>query len=213
MTDAEYLFHSQSKESKRIARGSYAKKGGIRSKSCRLPSDYLTQAQKKKLNGEVVTINMAERKTWKQVLKMPKDLAVEYLTELKMVHKGRNKDIAEYLGTSPKCISWFIGENCPQLKNGFQSYSPSEEWLKFIAEDSTASDDEVEVCDDEVEEEPVVEPVKEPAIKPMCNVMSGTLRFEGMPSIAFTKAMNILENKNYNITIIFEEVCYADTDA
>ena len=59
-------------------------------------------------------------------------------------------------------------------------------------------------------EQPVVK--KEPAVIPKCNVMSGTLRFEGLPGIAFTKAMQILGNENYNLTIIFEEVCDIDSD-
>lgn len=216
MTDEEYLFHSQSRDTKRIARGSYAKRGGSRSKSCRLPSDNLTQAQKKKLNGEVVVINMTEKKTWKQVLKMPRDLAVEYLTELKVKHNGRNKDIAEYLGTTTKCLSWFINQNCPELKMGARGHEPSKEWLKFIGADSITSDDEIEKPDDEIEvkpepEQPVVK--KEPSVIPKCNVMSGTLRFEGLPGIAFTKAMQILGNENYNLTIIFEEVCDIDSGA
>ena len=41
-------------QKKRIARGAYHRKNGSKSKRCTLPSDYLTAAEKRKLNGEVM---------------------------------------------------------------------------------------------------------------------------------------------------------------
>ncbi len=53
MTDAEYLFRRDSADKKVTARSANKRVSGAKSKKCTLPSDYLTAAQKKRLNGEV----------------------------------------------------------------------------------------------------------------------------------------------------------------
>lgn len=41
MTDAKYLFVSDSREKKSVARSAVHRKGGSKSKKCTLPSDYI----------------------------------------------------------------------------------------------------------------------------------------------------------------------------
>ena len=45
MTDAQYLFVSDSREKKSVARSAVHRKGGRKSKKCTLPSDSLTEKQ------------------------------------------------------------------------------------------------------------------------------------------------------------------------
>ena len=48
-------FDYDAMQKKRIARGASHMKRGSKSKKCTLPSDYLTAAQKRRLNGPVST--------------------------------------------------------------------------------------------------------------------------------------------------------------
>lgn len=51
-------FEKEVREKKSIASGARHRVNGSKSKRCTLPSDYLTPAQRKKLNGEVYTVNL-----------------------------------------------------------------------------------------------------------------------------------------------------------
>ena len=70
-------------EKKRIAQGARARKCGSKSRKCTLPSDYLTAAQKKGLNGKVITYNLSGPMTYSKFRVMPDDLQKEYLLKLR----------------------------------------------------------------------------------------------------------------------------------
>ena len=70
-------------EKKRIAQGARARKCGSKSRKCTLPSDYLTAAQKKGLNGKVSTYNLSAPMTYSKFRVMPDDLQKEYLLKLR----------------------------------------------------------------------------------------------------------------------------------
>lgn len=67
---------------KRLAKNAYAKKGTRGGKTCRLPGDYLTPAQRKALNGPTKTFKLGEPMDWGTFRSMPDDLQREYLNKL-----------------------------------------------------------------------------------------------------------------------------------
>lgn len=69
-------------QKKRTARGAYNKKGGSKSKKCTLPSDYLTPAQKKALNGPCTEMNRNQPMGWKDFKVLSDTLKVEYIKYL-----------------------------------------------------------------------------------------------------------------------------------
>lgn len=215
MNDIEYMLKRDQREKKSQGRGIYAKKGGSRSKACRLPSDNLTKKELLKMNGEVVSYNLKGKMEWKQVLKMPKDLAKEYLMFLKYECKGRNIDIADFLGVDMKALSHFIAYNFPEMSNGRGgggARSQSPEWIAFL-KSLEAPDETAVVCVEEpIVEEPVIEePVKaeKPSLK--LSATDGVLHFIGDPYMAFAKTVKVLDDgKAYDITIMYKEVNYAD---
>ena len=69
-------------ERKSMARGAYHKKNGSKSKKCSMPSDNLTPAQKRKLNGPCVTYNMAAPMNYDEFKSLPDEYKVEYLNHL-----------------------------------------------------------------------------------------------------------------------------------
>ena len=81
MTDAQYLFVSDSREKKSVARSAVHRRGG-RSKKCTLPSDYLTEKQRKEMNGTVDSYSLNYFYTWAQFKALPDDIQVEWINHM-----------------------------------------------------------------------------------------------------------------------------------
>ena len=75
-------FDYDAMQKKRIARGASHMKCGSKSKKCTLPSDYLTDAQKRRLNGPVSTYKLDEPMSWESFKAMPEDLQKKYILGL-----------------------------------------------------------------------------------------------------------------------------------
>ena len=75
-------FDYDAMQKKRIARGASHMKRGNKSKKCTLPSDYLTDAQKRRLNGPVSTYKLDEPMSWESFKAMPEDLQKKYILRL-----------------------------------------------------------------------------------------------------------------------------------
>lgn len=75
-------FDYDAMQKKRIARGASRMKRGSKSKKCTLPSDYLTDAQKRRLNGPVSTYKLDEPMSWESFKAMPEDLQKKYILRL-----------------------------------------------------------------------------------------------------------------------------------
>ena len=96
MTDFDF----DVKEKKSIARGAFARKGGSKSKKCSLPSDMLTEAQKRKLNGPCTTVKLGAPMSWEEFKAPPNSLAEEYLTDLQDTYGATQKMLAQMFGLS-----------------------------------------------------------------------------------------------------------------
>ena len=75
-------FDYDAMQKKRIARGASHMKRGSKSKKCTLPSDYLTAAQMRRLNGPVSTYKLDEPMNWESFKAMPEDLQKKYILRL-----------------------------------------------------------------------------------------------------------------------------------
>ena len=89
---------------KRIARGAAARKCGSKSRRCTLPSDYLTDAQKKARNGKLSTYNLSKPMTYEQFKLMPRDLQREYLLKLRNDMHASARVIAQMFGCSYETV-------------------------------------------------------------------------------------------------------------
>ena len=76
------IFYSDVREKKRTGYGFQHKKNGSKSKKCSLPSDYLTEREWRKMNGEVKTYNINKPLIWDEFKAMPADLRETYLRNL-----------------------------------------------------------------------------------------------------------------------------------
>lgn len=89
-------------QKKRIARGAFAhinrKRGG-----CSLPSDTLTEKQRKEKNGEVKSYNITRPMPWYKFKKMPEDLKREFFRNMQSFG-GTAKWLAEEMNACDATI-------------------------------------------------------------------------------------------------------------
>lgn len=120
-------------EKKRIAQGARARKCGSKSRKCTLPSDYLTAAQKKGLNGKVSTYNLSAPMTYSKFRVMPDDLQKEYLLKLRNEMGASQTAIGEMMQCSYETVrQTLIGHGVPTntKRMSFESKLRWNAWLK-----------------------------------------------------------------------------------
>ena len=93
-------FDYDAMQKKRIARGASHMKRGSKSKKCTLPSDYLTAAQKKRLNGPVSTYKLDEPMSWESFKAMPEDLQKKYILNLQETYQANNDMLGKMFGVT-----------------------------------------------------------------------------------------------------------------
>ena len=93
-------FDYDAMQKKRIARGASHMKRGSKSKKCTLPSDYLTAAQKRRLNGPVITYKLDEPMNWESFKAMPEDLQKKYILNLQETYQANNDMLGKMFGVT-----------------------------------------------------------------------------------------------------------------
>ena len=122
-------------QKKRVACGA---KHRVRAKrGCRLPSDSLTAAQKRRLNGEVKTYNMNAPMAWAEFKEMPDDLKVTYLNRLADEYQANQKMIAGMLGIHPatmcECFRHLgVAAKNSGVKGGEKAAARDHCWAEFL---------------------------------------------------------------------------------
>lgn len=82
MDDGKYLFISDVKERKTIARNSRYKKNGCKSKKCTLPSDYMTRKEIAAMNSDVITCKFDEFYSWEDFKKFKDSTKIDYIEHI-----------------------------------------------------------------------------------------------------------------------------------
>ena len=106
MTDEKYTFITDVAEKKRTARGAFNKrthngKGG----KVRFPSDYLSNKERNKMNGEVREYRMNSPITYSEFKKYPDDLKKKYVKRLRDMFDVSDTDIAAMMGVKAKTLN------------------------------------------------------------------------------------------------------------
>lgn len=106
MTDEKYTFVTDVAEKKRIARGAFNKrthngKGG----KVRFPSDYLSNKERNKMNGEIREYRMNSPITYAEFKKYPDDLKKKYVKRLRDMFDVSDTDIAAMMGVNVKTLA------------------------------------------------------------------------------------------------------------
>lgn len=172
MTDVEFILREDARSKKSSGRGVYSRKRGSKSKSCTLPSDRLTEKQKKELSGEVKTYNLSVRLSYEEFKQLPPDLMAEYINKLVSTYGANFNDIAHSMGITRETLGVFRDAHpvFPKFKPGGRSAwakPTATEWAEFL-EDKRYSNGAVRFVDAEdvkpVHDEPEdIQEEKEPA--------------------------------------------------
>lgn len=105
-------FDFDAMQKKRIASGARHKRNGSKSRMCSLPSDNLTLAQQKKLNGECKSWNLNEPMGWETFKAMPHDLQVQYVKGLNSRFSvGYNQIGRDLFKLSTNCVRTYFAKN------------------------------------------------------------------------------------------------------
>lgn len=82
MTNEAYVFNETNRERAILKRSACHKKGGSKSKSCKLGVDKMSNKEIEAMHGPVKSWKMTEFYTWDEFKSMPEDIQVEYLNYL-----------------------------------------------------------------------------------------------------------------------------------
>lgn len=103
----DWEFNKENHQKKSIGR-SASKRCGRNRKGCTLPSDKLTPAQRKKLNGEVICVNMNKPCRWAEFKLLSKDLQEKYINSLNERFGATYKDISLMFGVAYQTFKGFV---------------------------------------------------------------------------------------------------------
>lgn len=134
-------------QKKRIARGAFAhinrKRGG-----CSLPSDTLTEKQRKEKNGEVKSYNITRPMPWREFKPMPEDLKREFFRNMQSFG-GTAKWLEEEMGTSAQTIIAYAKRVGAPFRRGGRNAGM---WQRKIMEWANADAVDIHTADAQSEE-------------------------------------------------------------
>ena len=190
MTDVEYILREDARSKKSSGRGVYSRKRGSKSKSCSLPSDRLTEKQKKELSGEVKTYNLSVRLSYAEFKQLPPDLMTEYVNRLVRTYGANFSDIAQSMGITRATLRAFRDSHpvFPKFKHGgcsAREKSTASKWAEFL-EDKRYSNGSMRFVDvEDVQESPgetvSIPEVDEPSMVEQVQADAITVALTGTP--------------------------------
>lgn len=134
-------FFDELKEHKALAASARHKKNGSKTKKCSLPSDNLTPAQRKKLNGPVQTYELHAPMSWAVFKTMPIDLQQAHLDYIQRRFRvGANIISTEIFGRSTNGLADHMrrkGLKLTSYKGKLVSRETLDELRKWVAREET----------------------------------------------------------------------------
>lgn len=190
---------------KRSTYGARYKKNGSKSRKCTLPQDTMSAAELKRRNGNMNTFNLSKPMGWETFKAMHDDLKCEYIVSLREKFNANGSRIARMMGVCESTMLALIRElGLAEKTHRNMSRAQLAAWDAFCNPQPVVIPDEP--C--EVEEEKPVEAIPEKKAA-RCSINSGLLQFTGAaPNIAIA-LMKFLGDKEYRISVEFEEVAGA----
>lgn len=177
-------FDRDNLQKKRIARNARYQKNGRRSTKCTLPSDYLTESQRRKMNGEIMTYKLTSPISWAEFKSYPEDIQSQYLKHFAEKHGATASMMAEMFGTTRAAVSAYIGNLHPNLKGILCSGANREIRTAFavwLRNETGCSNDivAIEECEATTLEEAKAEKNQLPEMPYVNTITSGTITVDG----------------------------------
>lgn len=148
-------------QKKQIARSARHRVCGSKSKKCGLPSDHITEAQWKKRNGSVVTMNLNVPMNWQEFKKLPNDLQKEYVMNVIKKFSCKINNFADLFGVHRMTVKKKmveLGIDMSLFKPGERMNEEQREtfeaWACPVMKKQSASQDTNSNDDSHIEEDP-----------------------------------------------------------
>lgn len=213
MKDETFMFLQDSREKKNIARSARnkrthtGKRGGVK-----LPSDYMTEKEKKKMNGECKSYKLNSPMKWAEFKSMPDDLKIAYIKAIREKYNAPDTQIAKMLGiTQPPVSVEFrrLGIGAGKTKGRCTAWDKAGflAWISGVPVPTTdtAEVPQAETPEPEQHEEPVTAPVVEVKTdsteKLKAIPKSGSMAFEGSVEAVLNSIRDLLGNETVHISI------------
>lgn len=132
MTEFDYDCYRK----KNVAHSAARRKGGSKSKKCRLPSDRMTQKQWNERCGQVMSYSIGKPIPWAEFSKLPKDLKEEYMNNLIDKYSANARTMAGVFGVSVATVFRVVKNenlNVKFLKGKYPSGEKEEALKRFLS--------------------------------------------------------------------------------
>lgn len=140
MTDETYTLIQTQKERGSMRSRARARKCGSKSKRCTLPSDNLTPAQRRKLDGPCETVNLNRPMTYEELTALSPTLQFLYLDNCINKYKARRTDLVKMLGCAQGTFTRLLPTLPGKLIFHGKPKQPAPEWLAFIKDTASVPD-------------------------------------------------------------------------
>lgn len=219
LPDEQWVMIKDSIDKKNIARSSHNKrshcgKGG----SVKFPSDYMTKKELKAMNGEVKSYRLNDPMTWNEFKKLPDDIKVAYIKNLREKYAVPNKDLAEAMGVN----SGYFGKSMRDLGLGVGKGAAgraSKKWpgtpkalafKEFWYGPVESAEPSIDICEEETTpvqdnmEDMNEHPTSTESLREACTPTYGALSFECKAEDALDKVRAILAGATVHMTITWD---------
>lgn len=195
-------FDYEVKQRKNLARNARYKKNGSKSKYVSLPSDNLTAAEKRKLNGEVIVYKIGEPISWSDFKSYPQDVQVKYLEYLRDNFGASNGWFKILMGIGDGTMYPYLKDH--NLKGILSKYPEVSKREAFLAWCNRAGGSPVE------EKKPVEKKSTPAVVTPPAmfyNVISSCeMNLSGKASEISQMLFNIFQNQNITVSVKLDSV-------
>lgn len=135
MTDEKFTFIDDVRSKKKIATGAYHKRTHCgKSGAVKFPSDYMTEKERKAMNGEVKSYKLNDPMTWKEFKAMPEDIKIAYIKALRDKYGVSDSKIFEMLGISQATGQRYVAKLGIALGKGGNRFKPWDKdgWYAWV---------------------------------------------------------------------------------
>lgn len=187
-----------------LARSARYKKNGSRTRWVSLPSDHLSLAAKKKMNGSVSVYKLGEKISWNDFRAYPKEMQIEYLKSFKEKFNASPGMMISVFGCAPSAFYSYTKDH-PHIKgilNRTPTSAEKEYFQKWLAEQMPVEEPKKQ---EKVEKPVVVE--KKPEMPYFANtLLRGNLTLEGSGAEIASTLFGVLRDKHFMVELTFSEV-------
>lgn len=171
---------------KKLAQQAKYRKNGSRSRKCTLRQDHMTNAQLKRMNGEVVRFHMNKPiRSWAEFRGLSKESAREYINRLAIEYSASIGDLSRMFGVTYNTVKKYVTAIGAVPSAGRMPAEIVPVWEAFLEDKPETPPEEPAIV------EPENEPIEEEATLPSMSMREFTFEFSG--DINFTGVVNSLK--------------------